>query len=274
MLVSIEGDAKTGKTTFLYTAPLPIVSFSFDMGIERAIHGVKFEEWFKDCKMQVIPYIVGAEPVPAWADYDITIYELPPPIQLQGIRVVGFAALWDYFIQLVVAAITDPTVRTIGIDTMTLARRVRADAFLESLQVKAERENKDIRERLTQFEWAVPDGDIRNLYATCEGYKKNLVTIHHLTDERTDGIDKDGRIVQGMLTGKRILEGLKNTDRLVDTGLRFSIKDKQPLATFVTCGNNLSLEGVSLASPMWDTVMQVIEDTLGGTIEFERRNHH
>ena len=198
-------------------------------------------------------------------------------MQLLGIRIVGFAALWDYFIQLVVAALTDPEVRTIGVDTMTLARRVRADAFLESLQEKAEKDiaaglKKEMRERLTQFEWAVPDGDIRNIYATCEGLKKNLVAVHHLTDERTDGIDKDGRIVQGVLTGKRILEGTKNTDRLVDVGLRFTVKDKQPLATFVTCGSNLMLEGVSLVSPTWDTVMQVIEDSLGNGARFERRN--
>lgn len=274
MLMSLEGMAKTGKSTFMFTAPVPLVTFNWDMGIERAIHGAKYEEWFSECKIHVIPYVKDTEPKPQWKGYDITIYELPPPIQLHGVKVHGFASLWDYFIQLCVAALTDPYVRTIGIDTMTLARRVRADAFLETLQDKALREKKDMRERLTQFEWAVPDGDIRNIYATCEGFKKNLVAVHHMTDERTDGIDKDGRIVQGILTGKRILEGLKNTDRLVDVGLQFSVKDKQPLATFVTCGSSLSLEGVSLAGPTWDTVMQVIEDTLGGTLQFERRNGH
>ncbi|KKK87943.1 hypothetical protein LCGC14_2748140, partial [marine sediment metagenome] len=47
MLLSIEGDEATGKTTLAYSAPLPIVGFAYDMGIERAIKGGKYEELFK-----------------------------------------------------------------------------------------------------------------------------------------------------------------------------------------------------------------------------------
>ena len=36
-MLSIEGDEATGKTTLAYSAPLPIVGFAYDMGIERAI---------------------------------------------------------------------------------------------------------------------------------------------------------------------------------------------------------------------------------------------
>ena len=43
MLLSIEGDEACGKTTLAYSAPLPIVGFAYDMGIERAIKGGKYE---------------------------------------------------------------------------------------------------------------------------------------------------------------------------------------------------------------------------------------
>ncbi|KKL26304.1 hypothetical protein LCGC14_2396680, partial [marine sediment metagenome] len=52
MLLSIEGDEACGKTTLAYSAPLPIVGFAYDMGIERAIKGGKYEELFKDLSIE------------------------------------------------------------------------------------------------------------------------------------------------------------------------------------------------------------------------------
>ncbi|KKL24352.1 hypothetical protein LCGC14_2416150, partial [marine sediment metagenome] len=56
MLLSIEGDEATGKTTLAYSAPLPIVGFAYDMGIERAIKGGKYEELFKGLDIEIVPY--------------------------------------------------------------------------------------------------------------------------------------------------------------------------------------------------------------------------
>jgi len=59
MLLSIEGEEACGKTTLAYSAPLPIVGFGFDMGIERAIKGGKYEELFAGLTINIIPYEKG-----------------------------------------------------------------------------------------------------------------------------------------------------------------------------------------------------------------------
>ena len=46
-ILSVTGEAKSGKTTFAYTAPRKIVGFSFDIGAERALYGIKYD-YFKD----------------------------------------------------------------------------------------------------------------------------------------------------------------------------------------------------------------------------------
>ncbi|KKM85773.1 hypothetical protein LCGC14_1285560, partial [marine sediment metagenome] len=135
MLLSIEGDEATGKTTLAYSAPLPIVGFAYDMGIERAIKGGKYEELFKDLSIRVIPYDKeNDQGATAWEGVDITIFELPSPIQLDSMRLRGNTDLWLYSINLMAAAFSDPKIATIVVDTMTMARRAKASSHLEVLQ--------------------------------------------------------------------------------------------------------------------------------------------
>lgn len=274
MLLSIEGEEACGKTTLAYTAPRKVVGFAFDMGVERAIRGAKYQELFADLKIQVKPYDITASAVPAWADHDITIYELPMPVQLDTIQIKGCQALWDYFIQLLVAAFKDDEVRTIVIDTMTVARRLKADAYLEALQV-----TKPERERLIQIEYGATNDAIRSIYTMAAGVKTNLVAVHHLTDERKETIDKNGAIVQA-LTGNRILEGLGATYRFVDVAVRNKVgkmkvdevEQTGVVSTFTKCGYNLSQVGLPINNPTWDKLCRQIEDSLGGSMELERAN--
>jgi hypothetical protein len=269
MLLALEGEEACGKTTLAYTAPRPIVGFAFDMGIERALHGAKYE-LFSDAKIQTKPYDETASAAPDWSGYDITIYELPQPIQLDTVVIQGQEGLWAYFIQLVAAAFRDDSIRTIVIDTMTVARRVKADAYLEMLQGRAG-PNEKVRERLLQIEYGATNDAIRNLYTTAAGTKKNLVGVHHLTDERKETIDGKGQIVQA-LTGNRILEGLAQTYRYMDIALRLKVDKGTVSAEFTKCGYNLALQGLPLLNPTWDTVVQMVEDSLGGRIKLEKCN--
>ncbi|MFZ5501096.1 MAG: AAA family ATPase, partial [Candidatus Micrarchaeota archaeon] len=198
MLQSVEGEEATGKTSYAYTAPLKIVGFAFDMGVERALVGPRHQGLFSACKIKIVPY--GDRLTAVWQDNDITIYELPPPIQLDSIKVNGCRYLWSQFIVLAAEALQDNSVKTIVVDTMSVARRVKASAYLEALQDDAIENKKPMRERLLQIEWAAPNDAVRDLYTTAQGLKKNLIAVHHLTDERTDKVDKDGRVVQGVLT--------------------------------------------------------------------------
>lgn len=280
MLLSIEGEEACGKTTLAYTAPRKVVGFAFDMGVERAIKGAKYQELFADLTVHVRPYDGTVSSVPAWADHDITIYELPIPVQLDTMLLKGCESLWDYFIQLLVGAFKDNTVRTVVIDTMTIARRLKADAYLERLQI-----TKPDRERLIQIEYGATNDAIRSIYTMAAGVKKNLVVVHHLTDERKETIDKNGAIVQA-LTGNRILEGLNGTYRFVDVAVRNHVgkirvddlatnertEQTGVVSTFGKCGYNLSQVGLPVNNPTWDKLCRQIEDSLGGSMELERAN--
>ncbi len=284
MLLSIEGDEATGKTTLAYSAPTPIVGFAYDMGIERAIKGGKYEELFAGLGINIIPYNksinhLDTEP---WKDFDITIFELPSPIQLDSMRLIGNTDLWLYSINLMAAAFSDPKIATIVVDTMTIARRMKASSHLENLQQAAFGPHGESlpdgkggflkpREQLIQIEYGKINDAIRDIYTTGAGVKKNLIATHHLTDERAKGLDENGREIQA-LTGKKILEGLANTYRFVDVAIRTTKENKQIKCELKKCGYNLDLEGTLMSNPTWDSIANLITMSLGDRIEIGRRN--
>lgn len=273
MILSIEGEEATGKTSLALTAPLKVVSFQFDMGAERAVLGARYEEYFKDLTINTVAYGDGSSDTPANLSADITIFECPQPIQLDDIEVHGMVKLWNYFLVRLGEALRytgEGTVRTIVIDTMTMARRIKIEAYLESLQDKARKSGGKMRERLQEIEYGTPNGAIRDIYTTCAAIKMNLVVTHHLQDERQDGMDSKG-IVVSKKTGKRILEGLNQTYRFVDIAIRMTKSGSDLTAKFTKCGYNLSLEGIPVKDPTWDRLMGIIEGSLGDRLKLPKR---
>ena len=290
-IISVEGEESNGKTTFLYTAPLPIVGFQFDMGVERALYGGR-REFFDNLSISIVKYDPKAKSETLWktSGDDITIFEFPAPIQFMGIEIVGVRELWEKFIYLCSEAMMDNNVATTVIDTMTLARRIKADSYLQSLQEKARAEKKDLRERLQQIEWAAPNDSMRDIYTTAQGLHKNLAVSHHLTDKREEipVTDMQGRTkIESRVTGERILEGLGNTHRFVDIALLMEKKQMDTVevvggvaqttkktaivGTYRKCGYNLDLEGKTITNPTWNTVSQQVMDSLGGKFELPLR---
>ncbi len=289
MLLSIEGDEATGKTTLAYSAPLPIVGFAYDMGIERAIKGGKYEELFAGLDIEIVPYVKDTEPDNPWEGHDITIFELPSPIQLDSMRLMGNTKLWLYSINLMAAAFSDPAVATIVVDTMTVARRAKASSHLEELQKAAYGPNGNLlpdgkggflkpREQLIQIEYGKINDAVRDIYTTGAGVKqadgrpKNLVATHHLTDERKEALDEKGQVVQ-MLTGNKILEGLAQTHRFVDVAILTTKENKEIKGELKKCGYSLKMEGLTLPNPTWDTIANAVTMGTGDRIEIDRRNH-
>lgn len=267
MILSLEGDESCGKSTLAYSAPLPIVGFSFDLGSERAIYGSRFDSLFKDLKIEIIGYKPGTAPTPAWDSNDITIYEMPQPIQLDQGRLLGFAEQWSYFVGLFSKAAMDERVRTIVVDTMTLARRIKADAYLQELQ---EAQPGKPRKQLLQIEYGHANDSIRNLYTLMAGLKKNLVAVHHLTDEYKNSLDKDGQPVSTQ-TGVRVLEGLSQTHRYVDVAMLLEKGKGKITGKMLKCGYSLELEGMPMEGPTWDSIVDLVGAALGGRIVFDKR---
>src|SRR3990172_833912 len=268
MLLSIEGDEASGKTTLAYSAPLPIIGSAFDMGGERALLGGKYQDLFTGLTIERVKY--GQKP--SGEPYDILVYELPPPINIDTTLVKGAKEMWAYFLPKVVAAIQDQEVKTVVIDTATIARRVRVNAHLQQLQEDAIAKGEVPRRQLLQIEYGNPNDAMRDIYAFAAGQTKNLVLVHHLTDERGDHINSKGE-VQQVLTGKRILEGLNGTDRLVDVSIRTTKTSRHTIdGEFKKCGYDLNIEGSKIPDPTWDRIVNRISMAVGERIQFDTRN--
>lgn len=267
MILSIEGEVATGKTTMAYTAPRPVVGFNFDLGIKRALYGTRYSELYEGVDILTVPYQDKPDDS-LWSDHEITIYELPEPIQLSPDKLTGAKELWNYFIFLFGKAATDPAIRTIVVDTMTLARRIKANAYLQELQ-----ESGKDRTRLQQIEWGVPNDSIRSIYTTMESIGKNLVAIHHLRDEYKETQNRRTGDVDSMATGERELDAAKESDRFWDIGIRI---EKTPsskellVATYVKCGPNLSFEGRPVMGLTWNDLVSQVDGSVGGRLNLER----
>ena len=260
MLLSLQGEEGTGKSTLAYTAPLPIIGLQFDLGADRAIYGGMWE-LFKDLD---ICFIDNGDELKG--EHDITIYNLPRAIQIADVM-VGVREQWKKA-QGIITKIPNSRIASLVIDTATLARKLAADAYLQELQ---ETEKGKARKQLIQIEYGHPNQDIADVYSLFKGMGKNLITTHHLTDERLSMPNKDG-LVESMITGKRIMEGYNKTPQLVDVIVETSVVKNKVVGEFKKCGYNLSLVGTKLDNPTWDTIVNMITMSLGGRLQLPLRN--
>lgn len=260
MIISVEGHAGTGKSNFIFSGPLKVVVFSTDMGHNRALYGSMFKKFYEGLKIQKVPYKAGtADKVKdAYKDFDITVYELPSPIQMDPKKVIGCTEQWSYFQEIYVHLFGDPEVQTIGIDTMTLLRKLRIDARIQELQAGGKP-----REQLMQIEYGIPDGDIRNLYGLANSFQRNLIVSHHLRDHYVS-VQKDGK-VETVPDGTFEIDGLKDTERMVDIFMRTEKTKSGELQTKMTkCGYDLTKEGIPIVEATWDKVINMISLSWNG----------
>jgi hypothetical protein len=265
MIVSVEGGESTGKSSLALTAPLPLVMFSFDMGHNRGLYGKLFPQFVEGKKVEVIKY---RKPKVSWVggnfrvekvEYepfegnDITVYELPSPIQMDINMIEGYIAQWAYFQQLFVSVMQSDTVQTVAVDTMTLCYRNKCDAYLEEMNVKSDGNRK----QLIQIEYGRPNEGIRNIYQYAKAIGKNMVVTHHLRDHYVQ-VTKNGQL-ESVADGTLETDGIRDTARYVDISLRNTKKGAVLTSTFQKCGENLDMEGKSINNATWDRVMNMVE---------------
>lgn len=258
MNLSIKAETSMGKSTLAMTAPKKVVVLNSDMGADGALNGFMFDSLFKRFKCQTIDYRGATED--SWKDFDITIVEFPAPLTLRSEVLVGKKEMWDSFLRLFVDACEDKEVRTIVLDTATIWRRHRADAHLQALQEKNKADGEKPRQQLQQIEYGRPNDDIRALYTYTQSIKKNLVAIHHLTDE----------YINDKATGNRIMEGLNNTYNFMDWAVQMDKKKGAIVAKITKCRNNSNMEGTEIPSPTWNKLVDMVSMSLGGRVQFEK----
>lgn len=298
MILSLEGNAGVGKSTLMYSAPTPSVILAFDAGANRALYG-SMHSLFEGVDIQIVPYphLFAEQPISkslmpmvrkSWKRNEgkaVTVYMLPEPIQM-GPKLDGVRYLWNEFKLLVDEALADPKIKTVGVDTGTIMRRVAIDWHLETLQ--ATPNGKD-RLQLLQIEYGKPNDQVRAVYATaqniCEyasmtGQVKNFIVTHHMDDVYVLKPNASG-VMESYATGQEQLAGLKDTYRYVDVALRMeksqvagtkagtqmSVID----AEFMKCGYDLSLEHGKIRNPTWDTLAEMINGNLASQAQVRKR---
>lgn len=288
MIISLEGNAGFGKSSFMYTAPLPIVSGAFDAGVERALFGSRWKQ-FEGIDIDIIKYPPDMTNMnwhkAHWQRNEgksITVYLFPQPVQ-SSYALGKVRKLWNDSTMILNEAIMDPRVATVGFDTMTIARRIAADAYLEDLQNKPGGQN---RSNLIEVEWGRPGDMIRNLYSTAQnqaesfanvGIKKNFVMTHHLVPIRDNVPDHTGALHSVVRYDSHHnpyehLEGLANTYRFVDVAMRFAdgliedpftgVKSLGVIGEFMKCGYDLSKKGTKFEITNWDGLARYLNADL------------
>ncbi len=251
-IVAICGDEGTGKTTMALTFPKKLRHFDVDVGgYRRAIwrlpsEGVESKGYPRPIQ---VDKLMGTQGTPS------TRLAIPKKVE-------GMKELWQSIVTDFVAACTNADVKTIVIDSATLLWNICHSSHLQELQErqlskhKSQNPNRpfdenEYRERLQPMEYGPANDRMRTILHTARSYQKNLVLTHYPTDEYGVVADSKGNMVEGK-TGKKIIDGFKETLKLVDLVVWASVKEtirdgiteKQPVCKITKCG----LEGAGLVA--------------------------
>ena len=255
---AICGEEGTGKTTMALTFPKPVRHFDIDVG------GYRRAAWRLDTE----GLSTKAYPMPIQIDKLKGQTTVSSRIQVPK-KVEGMKNMWQDIVTDFVEACQDAAVKTIILDSSTLLWNICHKSVLEEIQERQLAKHKkehpnipwdenDYRERLQPIEYGPANDRMRTLLHTARSFSKNLVLVHYPADEYGTIQDGKGNMVEGK-TGKVILDGFKETVKLVDLVVWTSIKEvavagkpieKYAVAKFTKCGiEMMGLGAVGLEVP-------------------------
>lgn len=284
LLMALDAEAKSYKSSTLLSGPLPIVWLCYDPGYERAIYGLKGPELLKgidfDPNKHIVPYVPGQSEAnirlmakAKWKDRPngLTIFECPLPLQdLMG-PVKGMKEVLDYSQIVAGEVIRDAGMvkGTLCVDTATLLREFAADAHLQNLQ-----KTDATRVQLIQREYGRPNDKVRDIMGAIKASGINAMFTYHMTDERVKSIGDRGQ-VDMVPSGNRIAKGIVDRDKYIDIAVYLfnegTPKAPKPKFKFTLCGFNETLIGDVIENPTWNRIVSRVEITLSSGIKFPRR---
>lgn len=251
-IVAVCGDEGTGKTTMALTFPNPLRHFDVDVGgYRRAIwrlssEGVESKSYPKPIQIDKLMGTTGSP---------TTRISIPKKVE-------GMKELWQQIVTDFVAGCMDEAVKTVVIDSATLLWSICHNSHLQELQERQlaihKKRNPNVpfdeneyRERLQPIEYGPANDRMRTILHTARSFQKNLVLTHYPTDEYGPMPDGKGGMADAK-TGRKIIDGFKETLKLVDLVVWASVKEtmkdgvseKQPVCKITKCG----LEGAGLAA--------------------------
>lgn len=204
LLVAVESLEKEGKTHFALTAPGPIAVLDFDTGMEGVV-----SKFAKTKKIYVSDYRRLGDAMTN--------------------KVENWLIMWEKFKREYIAALEEPTIKTVVMDTATevweLLRMARFGKLTQVMPYHYGPVNAEYRELL------------RKAYST----NKNLILLHKMKDEYV----KDQR------TGNLKRSGFGDTGYMVQVNLRMWRDEDNNFHLFVKdCRQSADVAGMDLTNEM------------------------
>ena len=200
LLVAVESLEKEGKTHFALTAPSPIAVFDFDTGMEGVVG-----KFTKTKKIYVSDYRRLGDAMTN--------------------KVENWAIMWEKFKREYIAALEEPTIQTVVMDTATeVWELLRMARFGKLTQVMP-------------YQYGPVNAEYRELLRKAYSGNKNLILLHKMKDEYV----KDQR------TGNLKRSGFGDTGYMVQVNLRMWRDEDNHFHMFVKdCRQNPDVAGLDL----------------------------
>jgi hypothetical protein len=204
LIVSVEAQEKSGKTNFLLTAPGPLVVFDLNNSLEGVIH--KFAG-YKDI------YV---------SDYTKTGGAVTP---------VVWKSTWEKLQKEYLAALKEPSVRSVGVDTATeMWELKRMGEFGKLLQVMPHM-------------YPPVNAQFRDLVYAAYTSGKNLILTHKMKEEYV--ASKANPAISNR-TGKFIRSGFSDMAYMVQINLSLWRSEDGFVAKVLDCRQNPDIVGMEL----------------------------
>uniref|UniRef100_A0A6M3LHJ6 Putative ATPase domain containing protein n=1 Tax=viral metagenome TaxID=1070528 RepID=A0A6M3LHJ6_9ZZZZ len=164
LLLSLDGDEGTGKTTFALTAPGPLVYMDFNGGGDGIIQTVQDEKEILlpgDGEPYILPDLLGDTPE--------AVRDAAAPVKRR-------------FVQDFIAACDDPNIRSVVVDTGTEANQVfRLSSMGKIGKAEGDTGAKIAQQEIVNSEW------LTLLRHATHRTTANVILIHHLKEKWSGG---------------------------------------------------------------------------------------
>jgi hypothetical protein len=248
VIVGVQGEDKSGKTSFALSLPKPIYHMELDVGgFRRAAW-----RWQEDVDKGDIVSKVYRVP------QSVLRERLLGGLQLkkQG-HVVGAKELWYEILEDVIGVcegrILTPDGRefaTIGMDSYPEVWNTCHRSYLQELQ-----EIQKDRVQLMSIEYGEPNSRMGVLAYGIKDSGKNLVLTNYMTDKYETVLS--GGSMKEMVVG-RTAAGWKQLTKIVDVLVETRIKGGESEGEVMLCGLAMELTGMKFKNPTWGMVEQAV----------------
>lgn len=272
MIFSLFGEDKSAKSTLALSFPRPLVYQELDIGgFHRACRNLPhlpIKDWYDQGLITVEPYVIP---------FQIGQLDAVNSTIRASKIVVGMKELFYKLAANFIRHMSDDTA-TIVLDG-TLLYELTCEGYKQEkqeLQLDAKGNilpGERLRVSLTPLEYREPYTRMRGFIYNAKAAGKNMVLMHHATDEYAPMPQRDGSIAESR-TGKRVRHGWQqlgdSTDVMVKCWWKPGKKDKQgrmlePGKPYcqVELAEVKELESMIFVEPTYDKIAQFINMVRG-----------